>query len=285
MADRVRWGAFWFLYGQTVRQMARVRLWVPLLIQSGIGWAILIILYDPVSSPFASAIRAWVSLISPDTVEGFFRYPGQFYYLPLVFRLTRMWISIFLEAYLLAVMVHMLICLYRGEKLSLGGSFAAAGRKYYQLLIVWIVLSALLYANGRYFIDFIEAFGVSLHVAPRRQMAAFLAQELLTVIINALFIFLLPSIMAGGRSFGGALRRGFSLAIRHPFVAFGLILIPYIIIAVPSWIASRSDRIVANFSPELVFYLLAISVFFELIANFILIGTSVKFYMDQTDEA
>jgi hypothetical protein len=285
MADRVRWGGFWFLYGQTIRLMARLRLWAPLLIQSGIGWVILIILYDPVSSPFSSLIRSWVNLISPQTVENFFRYPVQFVYLPLVFRLSRLWISLFLEAYLLSVMIYILIAMYRGEATSLKRAFAEAGRKYFQLWIVWAVLTGLLYLNGRYFVDLIEAFGVSLQVAPRRQIAAFLAQELLTVIIYALFLFTLPSIMVGGRSFMGAVKRGFLLALRHPFVAFGLVLIPYLIMFVPSWAASRSDRVVASFSPELVFYLLVISILFELIANFLLIGTSVKFFMDQTDEA
>ena len=67
-------------------------------------------------------------------------------------------------------------------------------------------------------------------------------------------------------------------------IAIGIVLIPYLIGFVPSWALAHSNKIVSNFSPELVFYLILISIGLDVIINFILLGTAVKFFMDQTRE-
>jgi hypothetical protein len=118
--------------------------------------------------------------------------------------------------------------------------------------------------------------------APRRQMFAQLAARGITVVVYAVFIYLLPSILAGGASYWESIKRGLRLFFQHPFVAIGIVLIPYFIGLLPSWVLSDPGKIVSNFYPEMVLYLILVSIGVDIIVNFILLGTSLKFYMDQT---
>jgi hypothetical protein len=193
-----------------------------------------------------------------------------------------MLVNIIIEAFLFGIVIDMFIAIHRGEKPAFMHSVGLAIRRYLQLTLTWFVVIGALYLLNTYFFEIVEnVFGYSLRAAPRRQTAAEFTLRGLTILIYAACIFLLPSIMAGGVSIWRRISRGFGVALRHPFVAVGLIFIPYLIGFIPSWALAHSNDIVANFSPELVFYLILIGIGLDVIINFILLGTAVKFFMDQ----
>ena len=284
MAQRVRFSEFWFLYGQTFRQMGRFTLWLPVVILGLIAFLIAQMhyhIFSPVGGPI---IQAWAELIKPDLAGGLTHYPAQFVVMPYFFGNARLLANIFLEALFFGVMIDMFIALYRGARPAFATSFKTALRLYLPLTVVWFVLNAVLYLVNIYFFDFIEnVIGYSLFDAPRRQFIASLALRGITVLLYMPCIFLLPAIIVGGKSFGASLKNGFAVFARHPFIALGLILVPYIFGVIPSWWASESVNVVTNFFPEMVYYLILISIFVDIIVNFVLLGTSVKFFMDQSD--
>jgi len=284
MTDRVRFSEFRFLYGQTIRQMGRVILWLPLLIYGFLAFGIALMHYHIFSPAAGPIVAAWVNLIKPDLANLFYHYPVHFEMFPFFFGNARLAVGVITEAFLFGVFIDLMIALYRGQRPALAVSFGHALRRYFSLTVVWAVLIAVLYVVNLYFNDFIEnVIGFTLKASPRRQLAASVALRGLTVLIYMPFVFMLPSIMAGAASFGEIIRRALGMFTRHPFVAFGLVLIPYLIGLLPNWAASQSSNIVANFFPELVFYLVVISIAVDVIINFIFLGTSVKFYMDRSD--
>ncbi len=282
MAQRVQVSEFGYLYGQTLRQTAKGRLWLPLLIHGILLFVVALIhyhIFSPVAGPI---IRAWVSVVNADYAGAFFHYPAHFIFMPYFFGQAQMLLNIFIEALLFGIVINMFIALYRGQKPAFMQSAGHALRRYLQLTVVWFVVIGALYLLNTYFFDLVEnVFGYSLRAAPRRQTAAEFTLRGLTILVYAACIFLLPGIMAGGASLWQRISRGFATAFRHPFVAIGLVLIPYLIGFIPSWALAHADKIVTNFSPELIFYLILVSIGLDVIINFILLGTAVKFFMDQ----
>jgi len=283
MAQRVGWSEFWFLYGQTFKLMIRGVLWLPLLIQAVIAVLLAVVFYNIFSPVTGWLVSGWVELVKSDYARAFFHYPNQFVLFPYYFGNARLLINILIEAFLISITIDMMIALYRGTRPAFAQSFKNALHLYGKVTLVWLALNAILYFVNMYFFDILEGVGFSLANAPRRQMAASVVLRTLTILIYMPFIYMLPSIVAGGVSFGQAIGRGFRTFIRHPFVAFGLVVVAYLVGLPFSLAASESETVVKNFYPEMVFYLVLISIGVDMIVNFLLLGTSVKFFMDQTD--
>ena len=284
MVQRVRLSGFWFLYTQMIRQMGRSSLWAPLFVQAVLAILLAMVhyyIFSPITGPL---VRTWVQLVNSEFADVFYSYPAHFSLLPYFFGIARMVVNILVEALLFGVVIDLLISLYRGEKPILMQSARRATGRYIQLAGTWLVVIVVLYVVNRYFNSFVEdVLGYSLRGSPRRLLMADLTLRGITILIYSAWIFMLPSIMAGGVTFGSALKRGFRLFSRHPFVAIGLVLIPYILGFLPSWALSNPARIVNNFTPELVFYLALISIVVDVVVNFVLLCTSLKFFMDQSE--
>jgi len=283
MAERVSFSEFGYLYRQTFRQARRAVLWTPLLLETLVALLLALIhlyIFSPITGPL---IKAWIGIAGSQFGDAYFHYPAQYALMPYFLGTARLLVNAFIEGFLFGVVIDMLMALYRGERPLLMTSFGQALKRYLPLTVAWLVVVAILYLVNRYFTTIIQdVFGYSLQNAPRRQVAADFSLRGVTILIYSVFVFLLPSIMAGGVSFVAAVKRGLAMFFRHPFVAIGLVLLPYLIGFLPSWATSDPNRIVVNFSPELVFYLLLISIGLDVIVNFLLLGTAVKFYMDQS---
>lgn len=283
MAQRVHLSEFWYLYGQTFRLMGKISLWVPLLLHAALALVLAFMHYYIFSPVTGSIVGSWTSLINAEYAPLFFHYPGHFSLLPYFYGIARLVVNVFTEAFLFGIVIDLLISLYRDQKPLFMTSFGRALRRYLKLSLAWLVLLGILYLINKYLNSFIEeVLGYSLQDAPRRQMMAQLGSRGLTILLYAAFIFLLPAIMAEADSYWTAIKRAFRTFARHPFIAIGIVLIPYLIGLIPSWVLADPTRIVTNFYPELVFYLLLVSIGVDVVVNFILLGTSLKFYMDQS---
>ncbi|MEE9443371.1 MAG: hypothetical protein V3V99_11970 [candidate division Zixibacteria bacterium] len=284
MGQRVQFGEFWFLYLQTLKQMKRAVLWSPLLILGllTIGLAAAhYYIFSPVLGPL---LKGWLGFTYPQFKDAFFHYPNHFVLLPLILDTSVRVFSILVEALFLGIFSDLMISVYRGEKPAFSQSFGRAVKKYIKLTSVWGGLLVVLYLLSLYYYDFLtDVIGLTLKQSPRRQVAAFFSLHFLAIAVYSPFIFIIPSIMAGGSSLSSIIGRALKTFIRHPIVAFGIVLIPYVISATPGLPLSFSARVVEVFNPEMIFYLILTSIVVSLIANFIMIGTAVKFFMDQNE--
>ncbi len=283
MAQRIAISEFGYLYGQTFRQVGRIKLWVPLLIQAFLMLILALMhlyIFSPVISP---VIKAWTGIFRPELANAFFHYPAQFVFMPYFFGQAQMVVNLVVEAFLFGIVIDLFIALYHGRKPVFMTSVGNALRRYFQLMLVWFVVLGALYLLNTYFFDFVEkVIGFSLQAAPRRRAGAEFLLRGITIVVYAACIFLLPSLMAGTGSWLSRIKHGFTVAMRHPFVALGLVLIPYLVGFLPSWALSNASTVVTNFSPDLVFYLILISIGLDVILNFFMLGTAVKCFMDQS---
>ncbi len=284
MAERVRWSDFWFLYGQTLKQMRRPVLWAPLLLQGilALGLAAMhYYLFSPLTGPL---LTGWLRLVQPEYASAYFHYPQHFIFLPYFWGYARLVVGLFTEALFLSVTIDMLMALYHGQSPLLMISFRRALAAYLRLTLVWAVVIIVLYLVNRYALDIVQSvLGYSLESAPRRQLAASAGLRVLTVLIYAPCMYLLPSLMRGRGTVGEMISQALRVALRHPFISLGLAAIPYLIGLPPSWAAMESSTIVSNFYPELVYLLVLLTIIIDVPVNFLLLGTSVKFFMDQSE--
>ncbi len=283
MAQRVSLSEFGYLYGQTFRQVPRIKLWLPLLIQAAVMFILALMhlyIFSPIIGPI---VKAWTGLFPAQLANAFFHYPAQFIFMPYFFGQAQIFVNFLIEAFLFGIVIDLFAALYHGQKPVFMTSAGRALKRYFQLMLVWLAVLGVLYLINTYFFDFVEkVMGYSLQAAPRRRVGAEFLLRGITVLVYAICIFLLPSIMAGAGSWMSRIKRGFVIAFRHPFVAIGLVLIPYLIGFLPSWALSNASNIVTNFSPDLVFYLILFSIALDVILNFFMLGTAVKFFMDQS---
>lgn len=281
MAERIRWPEFWFLYTRTITQMRRGVVWGPFVIQGLIAFLLAAAhyyLFAPITGPL---VAGWVRLIAPDYAPGFHHYPGHFILLPYYFGYARLIAAMFTEGLLFAVAIDFFASLHRGQPPLWAAAWKKALGRYLRLTIVWAIVLILLYLLNRYFFDFLQnVLGYSLESAPRRQTAMTAVLHCLTVLVYAPCLYFLPSLMLRDEKTGTAIRGALGLAWRHPFVTIGLVLLPYLVSLPLSWAASESAKIVSSFSPELVYLLIVLSILVDVPVNFVLVGTSAKFFLD-----
>lgn len=284
MSQAVRFGEFSFLYRQVLRQMLRLVLWLPLLTQGLLVIGLAFLHENMFSTVFGPLLQSWVGFLYPEAARAFFFYPDHYLILPAVFGASTRIFSLFFEAFFFAVFCDMLISLYRAGEPTLSGAVKHAVHMYVKLTCTWAVLLAILYLVSTYFYAFLEnVIGFSLHTAPRRQFLALLMLHGVTVLVYLPFVYIIPSLMAGGAGWWASIKRAMALSIRNPFVTFGIVVIPYTIAAIPSLPLSYTKKIISVFNPELVFQLMLVVIIINILANFLLMGTALKFFMDKTE--
>lgn len=284
MAQKIRFSEFYYTYFSVLKLSFRPILWVPLGIQALIACALAfahLYIFSPITG---SMVQGWASLFELEVGKALIHYPGHFIVLPYLFEHSVLIFNLFFEALIFGVFLSLLIRIYRGTTYSLGQSFKESAGKYLQLAATWALVYIILYVIGRYFFEFVEnVLGYSLEIAPRRKFLVTSLLHAVRLLILAPTVFLLPSIILGGVSFGGAIKRGFSFFASHPFAALGLVMVPYFIWTPLPLALSYTDKLVRIFNPEIVFYLIIGSIFANFIANFIFLGTSLKLYLDFSD--
>lgn len=282
MGETINWAEFWSLYRLTFKQMGRAILWAPLLLQGVVALCLALIhfyIFSPVANPI---ISGWVHLLNPSLAVAFFHYPSHFVLFPYYLSNARLLVGLFTEAFFFGLVISMLMSLYRSDRPKLASSFRHVWHNYWKLTAAWAVLMIVLYCVNVYFYDFLEkTVGLNLQLSPRRQWAVAVGLRGITVVLYALWLFILPSILYGGVSLKNAIGRGLAMAIRYPIVSLGLVLLPYLAGLLPSWAATQSSAIVSSFYPELVFWLSLVAIVFDIVVNFIMINTSVKFFLDR----
>ncbi|MEZ5359006.1 MAG: hypothetical protein R3F48_09275 [Candidatus Zixiibacteriota bacterium] len=285
MSQAVRFGEFSFLYRQVLRQMLRIALWLPLLLQGLLTIGLAFAHENMFSTVFGPILEGWVKfLYTPEAARAFFFYPDHYLILPAIFSASTRVFSFICEAFFFAVFSDLLIALYRGEKPIIGQAFSHAFKSYIKLTVSWAVLLLVLYFVSTYFYSFLEnVLGFSLHTAPRRQFLALIMLHGVNVLIYMPFIYVIPSIMAGGAAWWPAITRAVRLTIKHPFITLAIVAIPYTIAAVPSLPLSYTRKIISIFNPELVFQLMLVVIVINILANFVLLGAAVKFFMDKNE--
>ena len=269
------------LFIESFKMMGRGKIWLVLLILGGVNGFILYAHIDFLSALFYPLVTWWTNAVSQSAGTVFSHYPGHYIALPYYFGLARL-----LPGFLLEGLVLGWAALYfrkgylKGASLPI--SFGFIAKKWVHLVGCWIVLTGLTMLASIYLPDLLRFFHED---SPRRLLVVeFMIIPSVLTLILAVFYYAYAAVAIEQKNMWQGLLRSLKLFLKRPFTAFflaAMILIgPYLMTV----IASKSGDIISKFHPELVLWILVAGLAIELIANFLWMGTAVRFLLEeQTD--
>ena len=271
------------LFIDSLRQIGRGKIWLSLFVLLVVNGFVLYMHYDFLSPLFFEAMSAWTALVSQPASTMFTHYPMHFVLMPFYFGIAKLIPGIILESLLLgAVAIYFrngYLKATGSERLTLRSAISSWG----SLIIAWLVINGLTVLVSIYFPDLFRFIHQD---SPRRLLVFnFVIMPAFFAIILSLFFFAIPSIAIYRENFLKGIGRSLKLFVRRPLTCLllsGVILAgPYILSA----IAGYSEDISTKFKPELVFWVLAVGLVVELIANYFWMGTAVRFLLEEEEAA
>jgi len=253
---------FVLLFFDTIRQVARWRIWLVLLVYYLLQWLSLYVLYDYPAGPLGGGVARWVSLFGPQEATAFGHYPQHFLLLGKVAGWAKLALGLVLEGLVLGMVASMFYRSFGGGDtgVTTGSSFVvrwATG----QILPVW----ATPYLDGS-----------------RRVLAfSFVLMPFVFTLIFSVFLLAIPSVVIYKDHAFRAIGRSVRYFFRRPLSLFGLAAVILGLPILLGALASRPSGIVTSFKPELVYWILSVSLFIEMIAYFFWMGTAVRFLRGQ----
>lgn len=266
------------LFIESFKMMGRGKIWLVLLLLSGLNALILYAHVEFLSGLFYLLITWWTTSVSQSAGMVFTHYPGHYLALPYYFGLASL-----IPGFLLEGLVLGWAALYfrKGylKGASLPTSFGFIAKRWIPLTGCWVVLKGLTMIASIYLPDLLEFFHED---SPRRLLAVeFVIIPFILTLILALLYFTFAAIAIEGRNLAQGLSRSLKLFFKRPLTSFFLAAMilsgPYLMTA----IASKSGNIISKFHPELVSGILFAGLAVELIANFLWTGTAVRFLLEE----
>lgn len=279
LLDRIN--QFVYLFLDTIRQFGLGRAWLLLLGWFAVNFFVLFMHYDFTSPAFHGAMAVWLKLVGrivgDDAVAAFSYYPQQFFYLGEFFGWAKLLIGLLFEGLVLGLVARAFADRFEGEVNSNGRPITSL---WIQLSLAWLVINGLTVAAA-YVIPQVLAPVLN---GPRRIMAfSFIGMPLVYIGIFSFFMFVIPAIATRGDSFGQAILRSLRIWIRRPLTAIFMALLILVVPLLVSTFAGKPSQIIDTFRPEMVYWLLALGLFVEMIANFFWMGTTVRFLSEADD--
>ena len=273
MALLERINQFILLIIETLRQLARWRIWAVLLPYYFLQWLVLYLLYSYPAGPLSGLVFRWVSLFGTDQAAAFGHYPQHFLLIGGVSTWAKLLIGLVFEGLVLGLVASQFHRRFaRGQTLS--ASDRSLPGKWLNLALVWVVINGLMLAAGQ----FLPSLLAPVLDGPRRLLAfSFVFMPLVFTAIFSLLFLAIPSVILFQDDALRAMVRSVTHFWRRPFTMFGLGIV---ILAVPillGALASRPTGIVDSFKPELVYWILVGSLLAETISAFFWMGTAVRY--------
>jgi hypothetical protein len=270
LLDRIN--QFISLFLDTFRQIANWRIWLLLLGLFTVYWIILYAHYQYVSPVFYSVLTPWLRLFGGNEATAFGHYPQQFFYLTSVFGWAKLVAGLVLEGLMLGLVARLFARAF-GVTIP-GPQNRSLTAMWLQLVLVWLVINGLTMLAG----FALPAVAGPYLDGPRRLLAfSFVVMPFVFTLIFSLFLFAIPSVAVHGETSLRAIVSSLRLFLRRPFTCFFLSMIllavPLLIGTICSWPVELIDR----FNPELIYWLLLVSLAVEAVAGFLWMGTTVRF--------
>ena len=265
------------LYAAVFRAVFKLKLWLPFIVYALLQIIVLIVCRSYVNPYIYPILSPIVSLIEGNNAQLFGHYPGLFLLMPSVMQWLRLALGILFEGLAIGLTAVLFIRQF-GTGNETMPRLSATFSKWPQLLIVWTIITAIIVALNLILPKLLAGFLIG---SPRRIAVFDVALRLLGVIIYSIFIYAVPSIIVYKNSIMGAFRTSLSFFARFPIFSFFLAFLPFILTVPTTYFADKANLIVSKFSPELVFYVLLAGIIIDMIVNYIMTGTVVKFLIDE----
>jgi hypothetical protein len=268
------------LYTFGLRYLLRPKNWWPFFVYFLLQLILLLILVN-----FANRyIYSWLEpviglLIGSEQAGAFSHYPGLYLFLPFIFQILKLIPGVIFEAVAVGLTVVLFIESYHGTS-ETGYRYSDVYSRWLQLVLTWVPITAILFAINWFAPQILKPLLVG---SPRRMMIFEIGLPLFTVFVYALFVYAVPAVIVYRINFIAALGKSLKLFVRQPLFTIFLTLIANVIPAVLYYLVGKSNVIVADFAPELVSYLLFVTIIIDMIIYIIFIGALTRFLIEEKE--
>lgn len=262
----------------TVHQIPRVRIWLPLIAYALIQWLALYAHVDFLTAPFHTIISVWINFIAPEQQVAFTHYPQHYLLLGYYAGWAKLGLGLILES-LVLLSVSELFHKRFSPHYDPSRNSRSMIFKWLNIVVIWIVLNGAMLAVSRY----VPELAAPMLDGPRRLITfSFVLMPCLYVLLFALLFTAIPAVAMYGENALVALGRSLKLFSRRPMMSLSLAIVVLSAPILLGAISGRPTAIVNSFKPELIYWLLVLILIVEMIANFFWMGTAVRL-LSQSD--
>ncbi|MFH1372676.1 MAG: hypothetical protein ABII79_02625 [bacterium] len=264
---------------ETARQFRQGRIWLLLLGYLAVNWLILQGFHQSSWSVTGTLVTFWTALVDSEQAIRFTHYPDHLVLLPAYFGWAKLLLAFFVEGPLLgalAIMFHgSFMHIPSGQQHPIRSALSA----WFHLVAAWVIIYGLVLLL---YLPLPQLLAPLLAGSGKRMLAfEFVLQPAAFATILALFFFVIPRIAVYRESLPRALARSVPVVVENPITCLTLAAF---ILAIPILlmnILNRAPQIADRFTPETVYWLLAISLPVDTLFYFFWMGTAVRFLIDE----
>jgi hypothetical protein len=265
---------FILTYLETFRSFKRISLWVPFFIYGLFQTIILLIL---VSFPSGVAAGIFLPLLKKSYGEAILHYPTFFILLPALFNRTNLILGLIVGVLLDGAAVFMFCSHFTQSRISFFSGIKLALSRYWMLFVLGILRLLVIWVMEVPF----WLFKGMVVGSPKREFALEMGCLALGVIYTGFFIYATPAVIWHRKKLGQAIRDSWNIYIHNFFSTFLFIFIPLMIEFPINFVERQGPTVITKFNPEVVAWILVLGIIVSVLANFILSGTIVKFYLGE----
>jgi hypothetical protein len=266
------------IFADTFKYFNRGKAWLWLLVIFVVEGLILQAHYKFYSPMFYWLMSPWINL-DQQTATGFIHYPGHFLLLPLYFGKAKFIIGSLFEGAILGAVALIFYRHSTGSTDTIRHSGGQMFMRWFQLCLAWFIINGLFYLVNLFLPQMFNWF---LENHPRRIIVFnTVCLPFVFVLIMSIFYFIIPYIAIYRVNVFKAIKNSFILFIRNPFICFFSALTILLIPIILSILLSNQTTIVDKFNPELVYYLLLLGLFIDILVNFFWVGTAVRYLIEK----
>jgi len=243
---------------------------IHLVLLLGIVW----FAYPPMSSIVAPLLRWRVG-------EMALHYPGNLFALRPALAQADSVLIVFLGSVLTGAAVHMFASFYGGRRERLGAGWAAAVRRYVPLAVVAGVLMLATHFVAQAPFAFMSGLAED---SPGVFRLFRLAAIAIVVVIQALFVYTTPYLVASGRSLMSSVRGSFRLAAVTPVTTLFIVGVPAALELIPLWLTRQSATIAMTMAPEFLIWIMVLWVAIIFVGGYLAAGAATRFFLHSTQD-
>jgi len=269
------------LFIDSLKQLGKGRILLWLLLYFVIDLLILEAHYYFTSPMLYGIMSAWTSLFPEQQVTGFSHYPGHFIMLPYFFEWGKLAVGLIVEGMLLGAAAILFYESYVDVPKEDRFKFRDILPSWIHLIIAYLIMNGFLVAIS-YIVP--GLFSDWLAASPRRILFFnWIVMPGIYIIIVSLFFYMIPSIAVYRDNVLQALGRSLKTFLKNPITTFVMVFIILAGSIIISNILSNPVKLVDNFKPEIVYWVLLGGLIVEFFMHFFWMGTTVRLLVDEEE--
>jgi hypothetical protein len=215
----------------------------------------------PVSYVLAPIIRTFWS-------DYFLHYPNNFLLLPKLFGHAHFLISTVVGVFITGLVVKQIEAEVTGQKISTVKAAAIVIRKYFSLVLVWLVSYGIFTLSLKGILPLLPS-NIWIHLA---------GGFFLGLLIQSIFLFLIPALILVKQGFVKSLLEGFRFGIKNVLLTGALIAVPTFLALLVSFTKLFTPRLV-RIQPEIVLWVLAGGIVISLFIDVLITSSATLLFL------